>query len=277
MVTGKDRQKELARKHYEKQQQRREEQRRKARTRTARGAVVGVIVVIGAVVGGVLWLNKGGGGTTTATASPAPTASAAAAAEPKPYDAAAGTCGYVATEGETAAKDVGGLPPAQVSTAPATMTIDTNLGKIEAKLDAAKAPCTVASFKFLASKKYFSDTICHRLTTQGIKVLQCGDPTGTGSGGPGYRFVDENLKDASYKRGVLAMANAGPNTNGSQFFIVYGDETDSLPDSYTPFGTITKGMDIVDKVAKDGVKDGASDGAPKTEVKLKDVTISSKS
>ena len=99
----------------------------------------------------------------------------------------------------------------------------TNCGVIKADLYAAKAPHTVNSFLFLASKGYFNDTPCHRLTTSGIYVLQCGDPTGTGSGTPGYSFKDENLTGATYGAGVLAMANSGANTNGSQFFINYKD------------------------------------------------------
>ena len=153
-------------------------------------------------------------------------------------------------------------------------TITTNRGKIVMDLDPELAPKTVENFVTLARKGYYDGLTFHRVVPE--FVIQGGCPEGTGTGGPGYKFEDEPVK-GDYVLGAVAMANAGPNTNGSQFFIVYGDETDSLPDSYTPFGTITKGMDIVDKVAKDGVNGGGSDGAPKTEVKLKDVTISSKS
>ncbi|GIH22933.1 peptidyl-prolyl cis-trans isomerase [Acrocarpospora phusangensis] len=275
MVSGKDRQKQLAREHYERQQAARIQRERAAKRTAAIGTTVGVLVVIGGIVAAATLL--GGGGEDPTTASPTDTAVPSASAPPagpKAYDPASGSCEYLA-DGQ-AAKDVG-QPPAKVSAQPATMTINTSLGTIEATLDGAKAPCTVGSFEFLASKKYFDGTKCHRLTTEGIKVLQCGDPTASGSGGPGYRFADENLEGASYKRGVLAMANSGPGTNGSQFFIVYGDETDSLPDSYTPFGTITKGLDVVDKVAKDGVEGGGGDGPPKTAVEIKDVTITGKS
>ena len=114
-----------------------------------------------------------------------------------------------------------------------------------------KAPYTTFSFEYLARKKYFDATKCHRLTTSGIYVLQCGDPTGTGSGGPGYQFQDENLTGATYPAGTIAMANAGPGTNGSQFFIVYKDT--QLPPSYTPWGKVTAGLDIVQGIAKAGV------------------------
>ena len=122
------------------------------------------------------------------------------------------------------------------------------------------------SFKHLAEAKYFDGTSCHRLTTDNIFVLQCGDPTGTGSGGPGYQFGDENLPTEgadNYPAGTVAMANAGPGTNGSQFFLVYKDT--QLPPSYTIFGTITKGLDVVQKVADAGrTTNGAGDGKPKT-------------
>ncbi|HEY9523411.1 MAG TPA: peptidylprolyl isomerase, partial [Thermopolyspora sp.] len=213
----------------------------------------------------------------------APSAAPSAAAAPKPYDTATGTCGYV-TDSTGKVKNVG-LPPAKANTGPRVMTVKTNLGSIKIDLDGAKAPCTVNSFAYLAKKNYFDDTRCHRLVTEGLHVLQCGDPLAKGDGknpsdgqgGPGYRIADENLGGVPYKRGVVAMANSGPNTNGSQFFIIYGDDTKALPPNYTPFGTVTKGIDIVDKVAKAGVQGGGTDGTPKMAVDVKDVTITSKS
>ena len=102
-------------------------------------------------------------------------------------------------------------------------------------------------------------------------MLQCGDPSGTGSGGPGYTFKDENLEGATYPKGTVAMANSGPNTNGSQFFLVFTDT--QLPPSYTPFGRITSGLDVLDKVAKGGVDGTGGDGAPKIPVQLQKVTV----
>ena len=146
--------------------------------------------------------------------------------------------------------------------ADAEMTLNTNLGTIVIAMDPA-APITDASMASLASDGYFNGTSCHRLTTEGIYVLQCGDPTGTGRGGPGYQIPDENLPQTepnNYPAGTVAMANAGPNTNGSQFFIVYADT--SLPPAYTVWGEVTEGLDIVEQVAAAGVQGGGVDGTP---------------
>jgi peptidyl-prolyl cis-trans isomerase B (cyclophilin B) len=151
-----------------------------------------------------------------------------------------------------------------------TANLQTNCGVITIALDAAKAPQTVNSFVFLAGQQYFDHTRCHRLTTQGIFVLQCGDPTGTGSGGPGYKFNDENLKGATYPAGTVAMANAGPNTNGSQFFLVY--KNSPLPPNYTPFGHIIAGNNILQNIGGAGTTDPSGDGPPTAMVVLQQVT-----
>jgi peptidyl-prolyl cis-trans isomerase B (cyclophilin B) len=146
----------------------------------------------------------------------------------------------------------------------------TNQGTITMSLDGEKAPCTVRSFLSLTRQNYFDNTSCHRLTTSGIFVLQCGDPTGTGTGGPGYQFADENLAGAKYPKGTIAMANSGPGTNGSQFFLVYKDT--QLDPNYTPFGTITKGLDILNKVAAAGSVP-PDDGKPKLDIKILSIRI----
>jgi cyclophilin family peptidyl-prolyl cis-trans isomerase len=148
----------------------------------------------------------------------------------------------------------------------------TNLGTLSMDLDASKAPCTVNSLAYLAGKKFYDGSACHRLTSDAsLKVLQCGDPSGTGTGGPNYRFPDENLDAAAYTRGTVAMANAGPGTNGSQFFILYADAP-SLPKSYTVFGHVTSGMEIVDKVAGAGSQP-AGDGKPKQKITIESFTV----
>ena len=178
-------------------------------------------------------------------------------------------CTY--TEDGQAAKDVD-LPPDHAAVSgDEAVTIKTNAGDIKATLDADTTPCTVNSFVSLADQGYFDSTTCHRLTTQGIYVLQCGDPTGSGAGGPGYSFEDELSGKETYGPGTLAMANAGPDTNGSQFFIVYGDSP--LDPNYTVFGQIDNaGLQVVKAIADKGTADGGPDGAPKEQVEIESVT-----
>lgn len=159
----------------------------------------------------------------------------------------------------------------------ASITFTTNQGEIVIETTPALAPLTVNAIAALAQKNYFDNTICHRLTTEGIFVLQCGDPTGTGTGGPGFNIPDENLpqpKENNYPAGTVAMANAGPGTSGSQFFLVYQDTT--LGPDYTIWGSITSGLDILQTIASAGVVDGGADGAPLTGVTIEStkVTIS---
>lgn len=147
-----------------------------------------------------------------------------------------------------------------------TATIVTNCGTITVALDGKAAPRTVNSFVFLASKGYFNDTACLRLTDPkytGIAVLQCGDPSETGRGGPGYTLPDENLKGAKYTAGTVAMANTGtPHSGGSQFFFIYGPT--KLSPSYTPFGRITSGLDVLTRIAARGEDNsyGQGEGLP---------------
>lgn len=182
-----------------------------------------------------------------------------------------------------AAKKVSAPPTSPVYNGPVQASIKLSAGEVPITLDGKGAPCTVNSFESLAKQKYFDDTPCHRLVTAGIYVLQCGDPSGTGSGGPGYSFADElttaqALKDdpagqgaKTYPAGTLAMANAGPGTNGSQFFIVYADSP--LPPAYTVFGTVSAaGLGVVKAIAAKGTADGSGDGAPKTAVKVQSVS-----
>ena len=164
------------------------------------------------------------------TATRAPGASGAASAAP-------GTVNCEYRPGGEPAKPVDlpegtGVP----ATGTSSMVIDFGDAKVNVTLDRAAAPCTVNSFESLAAQGYYNDTECHRLSTQGMFILQCGDPTGTGSGRPGYSFDDELDQTTGYPAGVLAMANAGPDTNGSQFFFVYGDTR--LSPNYTVFGTL---------------------------------------
>jgi len=155
-----------------------------------------------------------------------------------------------------------------------TFTFSTNCGDIVVAADGARAQLTVLALTALAKGGYFDQTLCHRLTTAGIYVLQCGDPTATGSGGPQFTYRDENLPTTTtndYPAGIVAMANSGPNTNGSQFFFVYADTT--LPPSYTRWGVITKGLDIVKAIAAAGTANGSGDGAPKQTIAIEKVSV----
>ena len=157
---------------------------------------------------------------------------------------------------------------------PKTMTIDTNCGAIVISLLTNKAPLTITKLSALARAKYFDLSFCHRLTTEGLFVLQCGDPTGTGMCGPNFSYRDENLPQAvesNYPAGVVAMANSGANTNGSQFFIVY--ENTSMRPEYTIWGKVTKGLEIVKAIAKEGVVDGTNDGLPKQTIAIERVKV----
>jgi peptidyl-prolyl cis-trans isomerase B (cyclophilin B) len=177
-------------------------------------------------------------------------------------------------------KAVGHTPP---SVAPADklpkrltrkFTFETNCGNIVVTTVGSKAPITVTQLATLARGGFFNNTLCHRLTTQGLYVLQCGDPTATGSGGPNFTYRDENLPTDSlnnYPVGTVAMANSGPGTNGSQFFLVFADTT--LGANYTIWGTITEGLDIVRAIAKAGVKGGGADGAPNQPIAINRVTL----
>ena len=146
---------------------------------------------------------------------------------------------------------------------PKTITLETNCGEIVIQTMARQAPVTITVMATLARNGFFNNTLCHRLTTEGIFVLQCGDPTATGTGGPDFRYRDENLPAAgenNYPEGTVAMANSGPGTNGSQFFLVYKNTT--LGPNYTIWGRIISGLDIVKFIADGGVRNGGVDGTP---------------
>lgn len=257
---------ENARRRLERQIQRRQEAAAKRRrVNLTIAAAFGVVLVLGAVF--LLVTQLGDDEGTPVAAEPTTPAASANAATP-------GDCTY--TKGtEAASKDVG-VPPngAQPTTGTVTVNVATNQGPMTFTLDRSKAPCTVNSFTYLAGKKYFDGTSCHRVTTgENFGVLQCGDPTASGSGGPGYTFADEVTPDLKYTKGVLAMANSGADTNGSQFFIVYKDTT--LEPNYTVFGTVSKGIEVAEAVAAGGSDDsnGAGDGKPKSAITLTKVTV----
>ncbi len=272
MSSIKDRQRAAARARLEKEMAERAAAARKRRQRQAViGSALAVIVIAGAAFFVVNALGSDDDPSNTAAAPPAGTV----ACTWNPEDAAGG--GKIV--------DVGTPGPNAPNTGTATMTIATTLGDIVATVDRAKAPCTAAAFEFLSGKKFWDGTKCHRLVTEGIKVLQCGDPSAKGkgyretdgTGGPSFRYAEENLPTSAtppYPRGTIAMAKTqAPASTGSQFFIVYGDA--QLPPDYTVLGTVTKGMELVDQVAKAGTDNAnqPGDGHPKKEVGIKTLTL----
>jgi peptidyl-prolyl cis-trans isomerase B (cyclophilin B) len=155
-----------------------------------------------------------------------------------------------------------------------TFTFTTNCGEIVIQANGKGAPITVTALAALANGGFYNKTFCHRLVTDDIYVLQCGDPTGTGRGGPNFTYRAENLPqavEANYPAGTVAMANNGANTNGSQFFIVYEDT--SMNPNYTIWGRVTKGLEIVKAIAKEGVVDGTSEGLPKQMIAIERVRV----
>jgi peptidyl-prolyl cis-trans isomerase B (cyclophilin B) len=286
-----------AKRKLERQLERRAQQARKRRIWTIAALSALAIVVVAAIVATVMLNNKDSGKTaaasTTSTApatAPAQDTAAPGTAPPLPPFAApadlGANCTFPASQ-EPAAKQVNPPRSGKVPTEPAQVSVSmvTNQGNVGIQLDNAKAPCTVNSFASLAQQGFFNDTTCHRLTTSpDLSVLQCGDPSASGSGGPGYQFANEYPtnqyqpddpaleKPVIYPRGTLAMANAGPNTNGSQFFLVYKDS--QLPPKYTAFGTIDQnGLATLDKIAAAGVAGGGQDGKPATDVQIKSVRL----
>ena len=280
-MSGSKRQRQLARAKYERQQTRRAESEvRRRRNQRITAIVVVAVLVIGALAYVVVSVT-GGDQATVADAPVSATDSATTdavtddatvnepstdepIAEPAVLD-----CGpAITTRADTITYDAPG------DAAPAdSITLSTTCGDIVIALDPA-APETVASETFLAESGFYDATQCHRLTTEGIFVLQCGDPAGNGTGGPGYTVPDENLPaagEANYPAGTVAMANAGPGTSGSQFFIVYEDTT--LPGDYTIWGTVTSGLDLVQEVASVGTVDGSSDGAPRQPMIIESATV----
>ncbi|WP_251092605.1 peptidylprolyl isomerase [Streptomyces sp. Caat 7-52] len=274
MVSQEQRRRQLAREKFLRQQQRRTEARRKSRLRNSVIASVLGVVVIGSVALYTTGVLKDDDKKANASAETTPGATPSASPNDKPSDpckkAAAGSVKKLSWKKE---------PAMSVDTsAKYTLKLATTCGDIGIALKTSAAPHTVNSFDFLAGEGYFDHTKCHRLTTQGIYVLQCGDPQGTGTGGPGYTLPDENLKDKSlknntYPAGTVAMANTGQaHTGGSQFFLVYKDSP--LPPSYTPFGTIdAAGMKVLDKIAKAGENTGGGDGAPNATVVIDKATV----
>ena len=289
---------ETAKRKLERQLERRAQQEKRRQLFVVIGGVV-AIVVAAALVATFVLTNKDDKDKTTSAASSAPSSAPADAGGPTTAPPATGglpafkpganlgaNCQYPASP-EPASKKVDPPHSGKVPTTPPTVSVSmsTNQGNLGLILDNAKAPCTVNSFASLAQKGFFDNTPCHRLTTSpSLSVLQCGDPTGRAPADPATssptstpptstpRVIPALQQPVTYPRGTLAMANAGPGTNGSQFFLVYKDS--QLPPNYTAFGTIdATGLATLDKIAAAGVAGGGQDGKPTTDVQVKSILL----
>ncbi len=294
MAGNPERERRRARERFEQQRAARLERHRRNRKRAGIG--VAVLCVLGLIAGVSVALVGGGGtsvaspkstakATASASASASATTSAAAVTEPAQH------CTYTSDSSGAVVK----IAPPTASPdykAAYTASVNTNLGPVKIDLLNSKATCTVNSFVHLAADDFWNNTQCHRVSdSEGLYMLQCGDPTAKaseklscssatlGTGGPGYEYASENLPTAGssgsvvYKAGTVAMANGGGATNGSQFFLVFKNTT--LGPDYTPFGTITSGLNILQNVGKAGTTCtySAGGGVPKEKVIIDSVSI----
>jgi peptidyl-prolyl cis-trans isomerase B (cyclophilin B) len=264
------RERELARAKYERQQAARAQRTASRRRTSIIAAVASVLVVILGIGSLAVFLNR-----DDDTSDPAAAPSASPSAEPTPSTdpAAAQECAYTAA-GDAARPVTLPVFDAAAAAQPYTATLTTTQGDVTFQARTDVAPCASYSFRYLAEQGFYDGTPCPRVSNSAsFGILQCGDPTGTGSGGPGYSFPDENLTSATYPAGTVAMANSGPNTNGSQFFLVFADT--QLSPNYTPFGTITAGLEVLQKVgaAGDDGSNPAGGGKPVLPIDITDVVI----
>jgi len=267
MSTRKTRDRQLRKLHERRYLERRRQRRQRTMT-----LVVASTLVVALAVGLVLILSGRGKTTSAASTTPGPHPTTAT---PTPAPSPGSNCGYVANTGEDSGKK--GAQPVPGFTIDVAKTykatIETSMGTFVATLDPKAAPCAVNSFVYLADRKFFDGLTFHRII-KGF-VIQGGDPTGTGAGGPGYKFNDELNNGLVYNVGSLAMANSGPNTNGSQWFVVTGAQGVALPNSYTIFGMVTKGLPVVLKIQQVPTHTvGQQSDVPVTPVVINKITIS---
>jgi peptidyl-prolyl cis-trans isomerase B (cyclophilin B) len=266
---------QAAQRHLQRQLERRTEVAKKRRRNLGiLATAIAVLVVVGAalIITGAF---NGDDEDTQAAADPSSTSAAA------PSTNADGTVTCTYSPDATAnpnLEDVGTPPTPEATTAQGTSTLlmSTDQGDLTLTLDRAKAPCAAASFTYLASQQFFDGSPCHRLVNQpGFGVLQCGDPTGTGSGGPSYKYAEEVTPETTYPRGTIAMAKtAQPGTTGSQFFLCFVDTT--LPPEYSVVGTVDEaGLAVLETVAAGGIQGVGpeGDGAPAIPVTIQTMTV----
>ncbi|NUW45645.1 peptidylprolyl isomerase [Nonomuraea rhodomycinica] len=294
-MSGEDRQSQLAREHKERQAQRAAAQSAKARRNTFIGAGVAVAVVAGGIFAATTLVNRDPAKTVAAESTPSASASPSAAlptAKPTPTHTGPVTCTYKRDTSDVPQKYVG-MPGKRPNMKLSTMTVVTNHGNIVIDLDPALTPCSVNSMAFLAKKHFYDNTKCHRLVTpetSGLFLLQCGDPKAKadgknptdGQGTAGYVFADEAVGAVPYTKGVvfLTQPQDAAGQNSSQFAISMSDENAQIEPQYSVLGMVSSGLDIIERVAKDGVivndQDITGDGgstAPKNPVIIKRVIV----
>lgn len=276
---------EAAKRKLDRQLARRAQRAKRRRRYAVIGSAAAVVLVVGVVI--VITFFSGGEQQAepvddapvpalepSSSAMPIPSQALAAPTRPQPLPVSV-DCQYQPSP-QPGAKPVTPPPPGPTpAEGTQQATLQTSAGPIGLTLDRALAPCTVKSFVSLARQGFYNDSPCHRLVTNpGLQVLQCGDPTGQGTGGPGYTIPDEVFPELTYGRGYVAMANTGqPDSGGSQFFLIYGDA--QLPPNYTVFATIgEEGLKTIDEVAREG-DDGSLEPSPGGGKPNKDVTIKS--
>ena len=281
---------DAARRHLERQLVRRQQRNARRRQLNLIATVVGVLAIFVVIIVSVVMLShdhkKSADASSSNSASPSaspsrttsigPTRSAAPIAS-RAAKKTTGPCKYA----EDASKltsgnlfDVGLPPdPKPTPTGSYIAVFHSNLGAITVQLDGKSAPCNVQSIRYLIKKKFYDETSCPRSVNSGIFVVQCGDPSGSTAGGPTYSTKDENLSKASYTAGTLAMANSGPNTNGSQFFFITKDSNGSLGKNYTVIGHVAAGLDILQKVAAGGDDGSNQAGGGKPNIPLYFTTV----
>ena len=283
MPTNKQR-RQAAQRHLQRQLERRAEQAKKRRRNL--GVIASAIAVLVVVAAALLITGVFRDDDTEAAGDPTPSDTPTSEAAPSTSAAAPSTnadgtvtCTYAPdTSGNPNLTDVGIPPTPEATPADGTSTLlmSTDQGDLTLTLDRAKAPCAAASFTYLAEQSFFDGSTCHRLVVQpSFGVLQCGDPTGTGSGGPSYKYAEEVTPETTYPRGTIAMAKtAAPGTTGSQFFLTFVDTM--LPPEYTVVGTVDEaGLAVLDEVAAGGIEGVGpeGDGAPAVPITIESLSV----
>lgn len=248
---------------------RREEELKRERTSAVKRRVLRISIAVAAGLAGVVFIAWLGGAFDGGDSSPTTTAPAGDEATAGGDGESTASAGCPATDGSEARQRQFDAPPPMCLEDGVTYSavVTTNFGSYTIEFDAEAAPLTVNNFVVLARYRYFDDTRCHRIIP-GF-VVQCGDPTATGTGGPGYRFEDELPEAGAYQLGSVAMANSGPDTNGSQFFVISGPQGEALPPAYSLFGQVVDGLDVIAEL--DAL--GSADGTPAQPVQIRTVEI----